>query len=410
MPKVIYQIFLDRFSTGDEEKDEKLSFHHTVDLSLRDYGQSFLGGNLQGIIKRFNHIKNLGVDTIWISPIYKTSAYHGYHTTDFFSIDERFGNKEDFRKVVEMCHENDIKIILDFVPNHCSKHHPYFLDAQKNAESKYRNWFIFTTWPNKYLCFLDISDLPKLNLENEECRQHILNAARYWIEEFNIDGYRVDHVIGPPLDFWKDLRKETTSVKKDFLLLPEIWFYSIKIKHLNTFWFMRDNGKWRIWDYIKMILVNNSRRQEIAYKELLTFFDGFFDFTLNEFIRKNYRNPAKIKKFAKKRTHLTKKSKSYVFIDNHDMERFKFLCDDDEEDYRETIKLLFSLKRPVVLYYGNEIGLSQKDHISHEGHEDREFRRFMKWNFNDKEKETLRLTKSLIRDSNSSSRVEYTTE
>ncbi len=397
MPKVIYQIFIDRFSTGNEKKDEKLTFRHTNDPSLKDYSQSFLGGNLRGVIKRFEYIKDLGVDAIWLSPIYKTSAYHGYHTTDFFKIDRRFGDENDLRELVDICHKNKIKVFFDFVPNHCSKHHPYFLDAQKNPKSKYRDWFVFTKWPQKYLRFLDIDDLPKLNLENKDCCRHILNAAKYWIREFDIDGYRIDHAIGPSLDFWEDLKKETISTKKDFLLLPEIWFYSIKAKHLNTFWFMRKRGRWMVWDYIKMIFMRNFKRQEVAYKTLLPFFDGLFDFTLSEFIRKNYQDPVKVKKFAKDRTHLAEKSASYVFIDNHDMVRFKFLCNENEKDYRKTLKLLFSLERPVVLYCGDEIGLSQKNHTGYDGHEDREFRRFMNWNFSDKEKETLIFTKSLVR-------------
>ncbi len=386
IPQSIYHIFVDRFSTGNEERDSQLSQKHTI-KELDDYGQSFLGGNLKGIIKRFDHIKSLGIEAIWISPFYKTSAYHGYHITDFFSIDERFGNNEDLKEIVKIAHKNNIKVILDFIPNHCSKYHPFFLDSQNNPKSKYRDWFFYKKWPNKYLCFLDFSELPKLNLHNRDCQKYILEAAKHWIEEFDIDGYRIDHAIGPPAFFWEELKKETQKIKKDFLLMPEIWFKGIRWKHIETFHFLRkENEKINLFLLFKIIFSSNARRQDIAYKFLSPHFDAIFDFTLSEFLRKNYENPKRVKNFSKKRERLFNGKKNYVFLDNHDMSRFRFLCK-NKEKYKGGVSLLLSLEKPVVIYYGNEIGLGQKNHLEHKSHQDKEFRRFMKWQFNEKEKE-----------------------
>jgi glycosidase len=397
IPQSIYHIFVDRFSTGNEEKDNDLSLKHTT-KELDDYSQSFLGGNLKGIIKRFDYIKSLGVDAVWISPFYKTSAYHGYHITDFFSIDERFGNSEDLKKIVEIAHENNIKVFLDFIPNHCSKQHPFFLDSQENSKSKYREWFVYKRWPNKYLCFLHFSELPKLNLYNKDCRQYIIEVAKYWIKEFDIDGYRIDHAIGPPVFFWEELKKETQKIKEEFILIPEIWFSGVEWKHLKTFYFLhKENKKIDLFLLLKILFSSNHKKQDIVYRYLMPYFDAIFDFTLSEFLRENHQKSEKVKKFSKDRNNLFNNKDGYVFLDNHDMSRFTFLCNNDVEKYRKGINLLFSLEKPVVIYYGNEIGLEQKNHLDQKSHQDKEFRRFMKWGFNEEEEDIFNFIKKRLR-------------
>ena len=396
IPQAIYHIFVDRFSTGDEERDRILSERHTI-KELEDYGQSFLGGNLKGIIKRFDYIKELGVDAVWISPIYKTSAYHGYHVTDFFSIDERFGTVEDLRELIKIFHQNNIKIIFDFIPNHCSSQHPFFIDSQNNFNSKYRDWFIYKKWPGKYLCFLDFSELPKLNLYNNECQHYILEAAKYWIKEFNIDGYRIDHAIGPPLFFWKKLREEVEEIKRDFILIPEIWFSGIKWKHLETLYFLhRKNGKINFLLLAEIIFKNDQAKQNIACRKLEPYFDAMLDFAASDFLRKNYQNKETVESFVKNRESLFGKN-NYIFLDNHDMSRFIFLCQNKLKYYKKGLKLFFSLRKPIVIYYGDEIGLRQKDCSIHKSHQDKEFRRFMKWEINKKEEKILNLVKRKIK-------------
>lgn len=126
---VVYQIFIDRFA----------GFESTEGWTR----PKFIGGDLQGIIDKLDYIEELGVDVIWISPFYETSAYHGYHITDYFSVEPNFGTEEDLEELIEEVHSRDMKIIADFVPNHCSWEHPYFIDAQENEDSKYRDWFYF---------------------------------------------------------------------------------------------------------------------------------------------------------------------------------------------------------------------------------------------------------------------------
>ena len=178
---VFYQIFIDRFA----------GFKTTNNWEKPDY----LGGNIKGITSKLTYIKDLGANAIWITPFNKGTAYHGYHITDFYRVDENFGTEEDLLELIKAAHTNNIKIIFDFVPNHCSNQHPYFIDAINNEDSEYRDWFIFKSWSNDYQCFRYYKELPKLNLDNEDVRQYLLGAARKWLN-LGFDGVRIDHIVG----------------------------------------------------------------------------------------------------------------------------------------------------------------------------------------------------------------------
>jgi len=209
---VIYQVMPDRFSTGNSAVDSNLSYETSKD---------WMGGNLKGMIKRITYLKKLGVSAVYLTPILKGKYYHGYHTIDYFEIDPHFGDKKDFEKLVKKLHKNEIKIIFDFVPNHCSDEHPFFKDAIKDPNSKYRDWFVFEEWPSKYLTFLSIKELSKWNTKNEEVKNYLISAASYWIKNFDLDGLRIDHAIGLSTEFLKDLRKELKEIKDDIVLIGE---------------------------------------------------------------------------------------------------------------------------------------------------------------------------------------------
>jgi cyclomaltodextrinase len=117
---VIYQILIDRFAGCRAEGWDK---------------PQFLGGTIRGIIGKLDYIKDLGANTLRISPFCKTDQYHGYHTTDFYQVEPRFENVEDLKELIESVHNAGMRIIADFVPNHVSDQHPYFLDARKRVDS-----------------------------------------------------------------------------------------------------------------------------------------------------------------------------------------------------------------------------------------------------------------------------------
>jgi glycosidase len=377
---IIYHIFIDRFSRGKEKDTEEVDAKKPV----------FCGGNIRGIIERLDYIEDLGANTIWLSPFNSTSAYHGYHITDFFEVDERFGTREDIKELIQKAKERKIRMIMDFVPNHCSYKHPYFKEAQKDKNSSYYNWFYFNKWPEKYLCFLSFKELPKLNLDYPPVKNHIIEAAKHWLD-FGFDGFRLDHVIGPSHDFWEDFRRE---IKKDFpkvVLVGEICglgeINPISFKDLRT---VKTKNK-----FFKRLL----RAEDWTMRSYVQVLDGALDFTFQGILKK-YMNSKKTCLESKLKKHYDKFPKNFLlpnFLDNHDMNRFLFEMKEDKEKLKKAARIQFAQSQPVIIYYGTEVGLSQKrDIASISDHGDLEARKMMPWDKNKQDGELLEFYKKLI--------------
>ena len=335
----IYHILIDRFA----------GFHDTSNWDK----PKFLGGTIRGIIDKLPYLRDLGVTTLWISPFYQTSAYHGYHITDFYQVDPHFGTLEDLRELIRHSHHHHLHIIADFVPNHCSKHHPFFTAAQQEKNSEYADWFTFTDWPDQYLCFLSVKDIPKLNLENPETQDHIVNAAKYWLS-LGLDGFRLDHVIGLSHQFWEHFTRE---IKKQFphsILIGEAWMKGIKRHELRTLGVRHKYLKWLSGD-----------SSDSLFKEYVRTLDGVLDFKVQELIRQYLITRTISENTFRKQ--LTKHYAQYpeefllpTFLDNHDMDRFLFTCGNDKEKLKAAATIQFSLPHPPIIYYGTEIGLTQQ--------------------------------------------------
>jgi len=363
---IIYHILIDRFA----------GFNSTENWDK----PTFLGGNIKGIIEKLPYLKKLGINTLWISPFYKTNTYHGYHITDFYQVDPHYGTLEDIKKLIKIVHKYDMRIIADFVPNHCSKNHPFFQDAQQNIKSKYRQWFYFTKWPNEYLSFLSIIDLPKINLNYPPARKHIIDAAKHWLN-IGFDGYRLDHIIGPSHNFWKHFIKEIKKEYPHAILIGEAWMQGIKFNELRTI-----NIRWKFLKWLFRASSDN------LLKEYILELDGVLDFRLQELLKENIArgNASQPKKLYKKvRRHFRKYPDNYflnTFLDNHDMNRFLFECKNDKEKLKQAATLQFSIDQPATIYYGTEIGMNQEKSIwEFPAHGDLQARQPMNWKQQDKE-------------------------
>lgn len=316
----------------------------------------FIGGNLRGIIEKIQYINELGVNTIWISPFYKTNTYHGYHVTDFFQVEPKFGTISDLKELIELVHKHDMKIITDFIPNHCSKEHPYFKNAQFNKNSEFRDWFYFTKWPYEYLSFLSIKDLPKFNLNNYNAKNYIINAAKHWLG-LGLDGYRLDHVIGPSYDFWQEFKIEIKKLFPNIILIGEAWMKGIRFNELKSINIRHRFSKWLLGSSPDGLL-----------KEYINTLDGVLDFRFLELL-KNYvvnGNLSNEQFYYNLENHYKKFPKNYflpTFLDNHDMNRFLFECKNDKEKLRKAAKIQFSILQPQIIYYGTEIGMTQNKSI-----------------------------------------------
>ncbi len=372
---VIYHILIDRFA----------GFKLIENLDKPE----FLGGTIGGIIEKLSYIRDLGINTIWISPFYKTSEYHGYHITDFYDVDQHFGTKKDIEKLIETVHNYDMHIITDFVPNHCSNQHPYFLEAQQNKNSDYRRWFYFIEWPNNYLCFLSFKQLPKINLNYSNARDYIINAAKHWLS-LGFDGYRLDHVIGPSHNFWQHFKTEIKSMFPNVVLIGEAWMKGIKFNDLKTI-----NIKHK---FLKWIFGSSS---DNLLKEYIGELDGALDFRLQELIR-DYIVGGRLteKKFYHQiKSHYKKYPDFYflpTFLDNHDMNRFLFECKNNKEKLKQAAEIQFSIGQPAIIYYGTEIGMTQKKSVwEYQSNGDLQTRQPMNWIKQDKK--LLKFYKNIIK-------------
>ena len=372
---IIYHILIDRFAGFK---------------SVKNWDKpSFIGGNIRGIINKLDYLKNLGINTIWISPFYNTTMYHGYHITDYFDVDPKFGNIDDIKELIYDAHNLELKIIADFVPNHCSIKHPYFIDAITNKDSDYKNWFYFNKWPKDYMSFLSVKEIPKLNLDNKETGDYIIKAAKFWLK-LGFDGYRIDHVIGLSNKYLNTFSNEIKKTYPKAILIGEAWMRGIQFRELNTIKIPNKIFKW----------FNNSSSDGI-FKNYIGVLDGVLDFRFNKIIKSFiiYKN------FPLKRYKnlLYKHYKKYpecfllpTFLDNHDMNRFLFECDNDKKKLMKAAEYQFRTHQPLIIYYGTEVGLSQNKSVWDSNyHGDIQARMPMKW-INQDEK-LLNFYKKLIK-------------
>jgi cyclomaltodextrinase len=321
---IIYEIFVDRFFPGKGKNWEKPSTP-----------AGFYGGTIRGITEKLGYLDELGVNVLWLTPIFPSPSHHGYDATDLFEIEPRLGNKADLRQLLDESHQRGIRILLDLATNHVSNLHPTFQSAITNKKSPYSNWYTFMHWPDKYQTFFGVPELPQLNLREPEARKHVLDAAAFWLD-FGVDGYRVDYAIGPSPDFWADFRQVTRKTN------PQCWTFGEVVEPPDS---------------------------QLAFQGGL---DGCLDFNLLEAFRIAFAfREWKADQFS---SFLTRHEDYFPdsfsrpsFLDNHDMNRFLWAAGGDLRLLRLVALCQFTLSGTPVIYYGTEVGLSQERDVRQDG-------------------------------------------
>ncbi len=221
-----YQIFVDRFKIGDDAKDKSY-----INLKWGEIPnpKSFAGGDLKGIISKLDYIKSLGCNALYLTPIFKSPSNHKYDIVDYFQIDPDFGDKNDLKNLVQKLHEKGMRIVLDAVFNHVSELNELFQDVvKKGRDSEYFDFFVIDgDFPDKeplnYEVFAGCKYMPKWNTSNEKVQDYLISIALYYIEEFDIDGWRLDVSDEISHDFWRKFRKAVKASKKDAAIIGENW-------------------------------------------------------------------------------------------------------------------------------------------------------------------------------------------
>ena len=359
---VWYQIFPERFANGDMSNDPKGALPWA---SEEPQFNNFFGGDFQGVIDHIDHLVNLGVTGIYFTPIFKAKSNHKYDTIDYLEIDPQFGDKETFKELVKVCHENGIKVMLDAVFNHSGYYFEPFQDVLKKQEdSIYKNWFHLREFPIEteprpnYDTFAFVADMPKLNTENPEVREYLLNVARYWVEEFDIDGWRLDVANEVDHSFWREFRTAVKSVKPEAYILGEIW---------------HDSMSWLQGDQFDAVMN-------------YPFTNAALDFVAKETI------DAKV--FAEKMTsvlHMYPENvneSAFNLLGSHDTKRVLTFCDENKDKMKLLFLLMLTFKGTPCIYYGDEIGMT--------GGMDPGCRKCMEWDEEKQDKDLFGHIQSLL--------------
>ena len=357
---LFYQIFPERFRRGDFSKNDSYINQKWEDLPRPD---SFAGGDLKGIIEKLDHIKSLGVKALYLTPIFKSPTNHKYDIMDYFEIDPQFGDKKDFKTLIEKAHEMGIRIVLDAVFNHMSHKNPIFVDVrEKGKNSKYYDWFFIEgdevdIERINYETFAHVYNMPKLNTSNKNVQDYLIKIGKYWIEEFDIDGWRLDVSDEVSHDFWKRFRKEIKASKKDAVIIGENWH--------NAESFLRGDE----FDSVMNYAFTNTALD--YFKEKIDAEKASDD--LNMVMMRN--------KDAANRMMLN-------FLDTHDTPRFITEIKGDRDKFLAALAMSTVYMGANSIYYGTEIAL--------EGGKDPDCRRAFPWEILHQEKPFTEKVKEIL--------------
>lgn len=281
-----------------------------------------------------DHIKDLGADTILFNPLFESDA-HGYDTRDYYRVDTRLGTNDDLKSVCSAIHKAGLRILFDGVFNHVGRGFWAFKDVlEKKWDSPYKDWFHISFDGNNhyndgfwYKDWEGASELVKLNLSNNDVRNHLFGAIRQWVEDYDIDGLRLDVAYCLDRDFLRALRQETSGIKPEFLLLGETLH--------------GDYNQWMNADACHSVTnyecykglhssFNSGNMHEISYSLNRQF--GYENWCI-------YRG-----------THLLS------FVDNHDVTRIATILK-DKRHLPPIYGMIFGMPGIPAVYYGSEWGI-----------------------------------------------------
>ncbi len=329
---IFYQIFPDRFANGDPAHLTA----STLPWDAQPTIHGFQGGDLRGIIQKLDYLLDLGINAIYLNPIFQATSTHRYNTTDYFKIDNKLGDIRDFEALIQAAHTNGIRVVLDGVFNHCGRGFFAFNDLLENQEqSPYKDWFHVKRFPVRaynpgetedYLAWWGFKSLPKFNFSSPAVRKYFLDVARYWIDQ-GCDGWRLD--VPNEIDddqFWADFRQVVKTANPDAFILGEIW---------------DGNPNW----------VGETK------------FDGLMNYPIRDAVLNWLTGKGSVSQFAQ---HVEKQMTlyarenvyaMYLLLGSHDTERIWTVLGGNIAKVKLAFQFLFALPGAPAIYYGDEIGM-----------------------------------------------------
>ncbi|OIQ60976.1 neopullulanase 2 [Moorella thermoacetica] len=373
---VSYQIFPDRFYNGNPANDPP----GTRPWSEAPTRENFFGGDLEGIQAKIPYLKFLGVNVLWLNPIFAASSNHRYNTRDYLAVDPALGDTDTLRRLVASLHGAGIRIILDGVFNHTGTDFFAFKDVvARGAASQYKDWYYFYDFPVRsepranYACWWDIPSLPKLNVRNPEVRSYLLHVATYWLWEAGTDGWRLDvpNEIEPP--FWREFYQQVKGTNPEAYIVGEIW---------------RDARFWLNGRYFDGVMNYLFRDLVLAYFARRLFPISTLDMLLG-LVRLRYPEAANFALLNLLGSHdtariITAFQEGLAGVPGHSGSYAEAVA-----HLRPALILQLTYPGAPLIYYGDEVGLI--------GGPDPDCRRTMPWEPGDWDRELLSFYRRLIR-------------
>lgn len=322
-------------------------------------------GDFNGVTSKLDYLKDLGVGGIWLMPIMPSPTYHKYDVADYKAVDAEYGTLDDFKKLVSEAHKRDIRILVDLILNHSGTDHPWFHEAIKGKDNAYRDYYVWakkdsirnqlskkttsldsdniTQWhavngdtlSEHYYGFF-WGGMPDLNFDNQKVKQEFVDIGKFWLEEMQVDGFRLDaakHIF--PTEratdnhaFWVWFKEEMQKIKPDVYLVGEVW----------------------------------SSAPEVApyLKGLPALFNFDMGYAITAAVRAGEDTIQLIKKYKAINDYYLQTTSNYIdatFLKNHDQNRILSELNNDQQKARVAAAILFTLPGTPYVYYGEEIGM-----------------------------------------------------
>lgn len=351
---------------GDMSQKKGVYYEIYVNAFADSDGDGF--GDLNGVTEKLDYLKDLGIDGIWLMPINPSPSYHGYDVMDYNAINSRYGTEEDFKNLLDEAHKRNIKVIMDFVINHTSNLHPWFIESAADKDSKYRDYYRWVSpndsenmdiddtspWNSKvwskdgdsYYYSIFYSGMPDLNYNNPDVRKEIKSAAKKWLN-LGVDGFRLDaamHIYGNNefkkqedkkndfnIQWWNEFARACEEINPDVYLAGEIW-----------------NNDDVLPQYA----------QPMDSKFNFTFRNNMFNALKkgNALCSDNINLSDKLQEVLNQYSEYDKNYIDAVFADNHDCDRNMSIVDNKEQG-KLIANIYLTLPGNPFIYYGEEIGM-----------------------------------------------------
>lgn len=357
---IFYQIFPDRFARDPSDVSAGPAAKGTT---FQPWGSpptlhGFQGGNLAGIAQRFDYLADLGVNALYLNPIFASAANHRYIAHDFFQVDPLLGGNAGFARFLDAAHAHGIRVVLDGVFNHCSRglfqfHHL----LEVGAESPYVDWFHISDWPlnaysagqhPNYAAWWNIASLPKFNTDNEGVREFLWSVGTHWLEQ-GIDGWRLD--VPDEIDddeFWREFRRRCKAVNPEAYIVGELW---------------KPAQRW---------LQGDQFDAQMNY----LFTRAVFGFLIGRDLDQSQTTPMGYGRIRRLDGQGLGRELDYLFnhlyhpeivqaqlnmLGSHDTPRLMTLANDDPQTVRLAFLLQMTVPGAPNIYYGDEIGLNGRN-------------------------------------------------